>query len=113
MKIYDYNGLKNLCGAQIRQERRRQRLTQEQLAARLQCRGVILERDSVSRIEAGERFIADFELVAISEALAVPLDTLIAPRRRAQEAAHGAQEGGGLYSILQQRGGRQRPQERP
>ena len=33
--------------------------------------------------------------------------------RRPQEAAHGAQEGGGLYFILQQRGDHQRPQERP
>ena len=77
MKIYDYNGLKNLCGAQIRRERQRQRLTQEQLAARLQCRGVILERDSVSRIESGTRFIADFELLAIAEILGLSADCLL------------------------------------
>ncbi len=59
MKIYDYHGKKNVCGDRVRDARQKQRLTQEDLAAKLQIAGVIMERDSVSRIEIGTRFVTD------------------------------------------------------
>lgn len=77
MKIYDYNGKKNLCGEKVRQERQKQRLSQSDLAARLQIAGVIIERDSVSRIEAGTRFVADYELKIIAEVLNVDVQWLL------------------------------------
>ena len=55
MKIYDYNGKKNLCGNRIREARLRQRLSQYDLAARLQTQGILIEQDSISRIEIGTR----------------------------------------------------------
>ena len=48
-----------------------QHLTQSELAARLQIEEVILERDSISRIEAGTRFVADFELLVLAKVLRV------------------------------------------
>lgn len=77
MKIYDYNGKKNLCGDRVRQARQKQRLSQSDLAARLQVAGVIIERDSISRIEAGTRFVADYELKIISEVLKVDVMWLL------------------------------------
>ena len=62
MKIYDYNGKKNLCGNRIREARLRQRLSQYDLAARLQTQGILIEQDSISRIEIGTRFVADYEV---------------------------------------------------
>lgn len=53
MKIYDYNGKKNICGERIREARLKQRLSQSDLAARVQVEGVIMERDSISRVEIG------------------------------------------------------------
>ncbi|MBQ3136509.1 MAG: helix-turn-helix transcriptional regulator [Clostridia bacterium] len=79
MKIYDYNGRKNLCGDKIRQARQKQRLSQSDLAARLQVAGVIIERDSISRIEAGTRFVADYELKIIAEVLNVDVMWLLTP----------------------------------
>lgn len=76
MKIYDYKGRKNLCGDRVREARARKRLTQADLAARLQIAGITIERDSISRIEIGTRFVADFELVVIAEVLGVSLDWL-------------------------------------
>ena len=73
MKIYDYNGRKNLCGDRIREARAKRKVTQDELAARLQVAGVTLERNSISRIESGDRFVADFELVIIAESLHVPV----------------------------------------
>ena len=73
MKIYDYNGKKNLCGKKIREARLKERLSQSDLAAKLQVEGILLERDSISRIEIGTRFITDYEIFVISKVLGVSI----------------------------------------
>ena len=77
MKIYDYNGKKNICGERVHEARCRLRLTQSDLAAQLQIRGIILERDSISRIEIGTRFVADYELRELSKILKVSINWLL------------------------------------
>ena len=71
MKIYDFNGKKNICGERVKEARKNLKLSQENLAAKLQIEGVIIERDSVSRIEIDTRFVADYELAALSKILKV------------------------------------------
>ena len=71
MKIYDYNGSNNICGQRVKEARKKCKLSQESLAAKLQLEGVIIERDSVSRIEIGTRFVADYEIVALCKILHV------------------------------------------
>ncbi|MEY8388995.1 helix-turn-helix transcriptional regulator [Oscillospiraceae bacterium 38-13] len=77
MKIYDYNGRKNLCGNRVKEARARLNITQADLAARLQVAGVIMERDSVSRIEIGTRFVTDYELSVLSDVLGVSVEWLL------------------------------------
>ncbi len=77
MKIYDYNGKKNCCGDRVREARQKLRLSQSDLAARLQIAGVIIERDSISRIEIGTRFVADYEVAALARALKVSVEWLL------------------------------------
>ena len=77
MKIYDSNGKKNLCGNRIREARLRQRLSQYDLAARLQTQGILIEQDSISRIEIGTRFVADYEVKVLAKVLNVPLEWLL------------------------------------
>lgn len=77
MKICDYHGKKNVCGDRVRDARQKQRLTQEDLAAKLQIAGVIMERDSVSRIEIGTRFVTDYELMVLSKVLDVSMQWLV------------------------------------
>jgi transcriptional regulator with XRE-family HTH domain len=77
LKIYDYHGKKNVCGDRVRDARQKQRLTQEDLAAKLQIAGVIMERDSVSRIEIGTRFVTDYELMVLSKVLDVSMQWLV------------------------------------
>jgi len=77
MKIYDYKGRKNLCGDRVREARARKKITQADLAARLQVAGVIMERDSVSRIEIGTRFVTDYELSVLSDVLGVSVEWLL------------------------------------
>lgn len=77
MKIYDYNGKKNVSGDRIHEARCKLRLTQSDLAAQLQINGIIIERDSISRIEIGTRFVADYELRELSKILKVSVNWLL------------------------------------
>ena len=77
MKIYDYNGKKNICGDRVHEARCKLRLTQSDLAARLQVNGIILERDCISRIEIGTRFVADYELRELAKVLNVTVNFLL------------------------------------
>lgn len=81
MKIFEYEGKKNICGKRIRQARKALKLSQSELAAQLQIRNVILERDTISRIEIGDRFVADFELKVIAEVLKVDIAWLLDIKR--------------------------------
>lgn len=77
MKIYDYNGKKNISGDRIREARQKKRLSQSDLAARMQVEGMVIERDSISRIEIGTRFVPDYELPAFARILDVSVDWLL------------------------------------
>lgn len=77
MKIYDYDGRKNVCGKRLHEARVKNGISQADLAARLQINGITIERDSISRIEIGTRFVADYELMIFSEVLGVSVDWLL------------------------------------
>ena len=77
VKIYDYQGKKNISGERIREARLKRRLTHADFAALLLGAGVTIERDSISRIEIGTRFVADFELPAIAKVLNVSVEWLL------------------------------------
>ena len=77
MKIYDYNGRKNLCGPRVREARTRLGMTQGDLAIQLQLAGIVIERDCISRIEIGTRFVADYELRALARILKVSIQWLL------------------------------------
>jgi transcriptional regulator with XRE-family HTH domain len=77
LKIYDFQGKKNICGNRIREIRTKNRITQADFAARIQIAGLTLERDSISRVEIGTRFVADFELKIMAEVLGVSVEWLL------------------------------------
>lgn len=76
MKIYDFNGAKNISGERIRQARVMQRMTQSDLTVKMQVNGVRIEREAISKIESGVRFVADYELVAFAKVLGVSINWL-------------------------------------
>lgn len=77
MKIYDYNGRKNICGDRIRVARQQKKMSQADLAAQMQINGIIIERDSISRVEIGTRFVPDYELPIFSKILGVTIEWLL------------------------------------
>ena len=62
MKALDYEGRRNVSVERVRQKRTERKITQAELAARVQCEGVALEQDAISRIESGQRMVQDYEL---------------------------------------------------
>lgn len=71
MKIYDFKGRKNVSGNRIYEARTKNRLSQSELAAQMQIAGIPIERDSISRIEIGTRFVPDYELIIFARVLKV------------------------------------------
>ena len=70
--------MQNIIGSRVRQARdnHNPRLTQEQLAARLQILGWEISRSGVGKIESGIRQVTDVEVKKISEALGVSIGWL-------------------------------------
>ncbi len=73
MKIYDYDGKANIVGRQIYKLRKEKKLSQEELAAKLQVNNIELSQKAISRIEKQERFVTDYELLVISKVLGVSI----------------------------------------
>lgn len=65
--------MKNVVGPRIRDARRGKghRVTQVELAARLQAMGLEIDQSAISKIENGERLVTDIEIVAICQALGI------------------------------------------
>lgn len=74
---------KNICGYRVRMIREQTRkangrkMTQTDLAAKLQCLGVECDRLAICRIETGLRAVTDYEIVALSKALGVSVNWLL------------------------------------
>lgn len=76
MKIYSYDGKANVSGDRIHQARTAQRLSQDVLATKMQAAGVGIGREAISRIETGDRLVADYELVIFARVLGVTIEWL-------------------------------------
>lgn len=76
MKIYWHDGRKNIIGNNVRYLRTKNNLTQKQLAAKVQLLGFEFDRLTILRMESGDRFIADYEVKALAEALNVEIQGL-------------------------------------
>lgn len=74
------NDNRNLIGDRVRLARNNTnpKITQIDLLARLEVRGIVLEKTAISKIEAKTRPVTDVELVAIADALSVSILWLLA-----------------------------------
>lgn len=77
MKIYKYQGRCNASGENVRRIREGKKLSQEQLAAWLQLEGLYINQKAISRIETGERVVADYELLYLAKVLRVRVEDLL------------------------------------
>lgn len=70
---------RNLIGDKVKQARTNciPKITQNDLLARLEIRGIILNETAISKIEAKTRPVTDIELVAIAASLDVTVNWLL------------------------------------
>lgn len=67
----------NICGKNIACFRKKIKISQRELADKLQLIGIDVDKNAIQRIESGQRFVTDIELVALSKALNKTLDELL------------------------------------
>jgi len=76
-KMKTSSGKNNITGQRLTEIRQKQNLSQRQLANKMQVHGYDVDHHFIRRIENGERFVTDMELVALSRTLNVPVSELI------------------------------------
>ena len=76
-KIKAADGTNNLCGRRIAQIRKAQRLSQRKLAERMQLLGFDVDHYFIRRVENGECFVTDIDLVIFSRALKEPISSIL------------------------------------
>ena len=76
-KIKAADGTNNLCGRRIAQVRKEKKLSQRKLAAKMQLLGFDVDHYFIRRVENGERFVTDIDLVIFARALDVPITELL------------------------------------
>jgi len=72
---------RNIVGPQVRRLRYGLKISQADLVARCQRLGWDISRDILARIELQIRWVGDYELLFLAEALAVPPENLLPPKR--------------------------------
>ena len=64
-----YNGTNNISGKNLKIYRKQLNLSQNGLAKLLQIEGLDLDKNAIQRIESGQRFVTDIELVFLAKVL--------------------------------------------
>lgn len=77
MKIYWNGESKNIIGPKLKQLRTEMGLSQDKLASQLQLHGIEYSALTVLRIEKGERFVPDYEIVALAKFFNMTTDELL------------------------------------
>lgn len=71
------NGRNNVCGVNVAAFRKQLKISQRELADRLQIEGLDIDKNAIQRIEAGKRFVTDIELIILAKVLDKPFDELL------------------------------------
>ena len=70
-------GLNNICGKNIAKLRKELRVSQRELADKMQLVGIDVDKNAIQRIECGKRFVTDIELLAFSRVFETSLENLL------------------------------------
>ena len=67
----------NICGKNITKFRMELKISQRQLADNLQLIGLDIDKNAIQRIESGQRFVTDIEIIAFSKVFHKSFDELL------------------------------------
>ncbi len=76
-KIKASDGKNNITGQKIMQIRKEKKMSQRKLAAKMQLLGYDVDHYFIRRVENGERFVTDIDLVIFARTLEVDIAELI------------------------------------
>lgn len=71
------DGLNNICGKNVAKFRMELKISQRELADRMQLVGIDIDKNAIQRIECGKRFVTDIETIAFSKVFNVTLEQLL------------------------------------
>ena len=73
------DGRNNVCGENVYKLRKsmKPKMSQRALAEKLQLYGMDVDKNAIQRIESGQRFVTDIELVAIANVFDISIDELV------------------------------------
>lgn len=67
----------NICGKNVAIFRKQMHISQRELADQLQLAGLDIDKNAVQRIESGQRFVTDIELIALRQTLGKSYEELL------------------------------------
>lgn len=70
-------GLNNACGKNIARLRTELKISQRELADRMQLVGIDIDKNAIQRIECGKRFVTDIEVIAFAKIFNVSFEELL------------------------------------
>lgn len=73
------SGRNNICGENVYRLRKKHepKMSQRILAESLQVMGIDVDKNAVQRIESGQRFVTDIELLALARIFSVTCEELV------------------------------------
>lgn len=71
------DGRNNICGKNIAYLRMAIKISQRQLADKMQLVGIDIDKNAIQRIESGKRFVTDIEIIAFAKVFNVTFDELL------------------------------------
>lgn len=71
------DGLNNICGKNISVLRNNLKISQRELADRMQLVGIDVDKNAVQRIECGKRFVTDIEIIAFAKVFDISYEELL------------------------------------
>ncbi len=77
MKKIQFFGNKNIISDNVRVMRVKAKLSQGELAAKMQTMGVNIDQQGISRIENNERFVCDYELMCLCKIFEITADEML------------------------------------
>ena len=85
MKKISFNDNKNAISEALRLHRLKNRLTQQQLASKMQVLGANMDQQMISKIESNNRIVTDYVLACFCHILKVQPNELLEPFQKEYE----------------------------
>ena len=71
------DGRNNIAGIKMKELRKALKISQRELLDRLQVVGLDIDKNAVQRIESGQRFVTDIEILTIAKCFNVTIHNIL------------------------------------